>query len=91
MVKLDNVIGLRWNDIAKQEEWLIHWKGYLECEATWEIIEFIKGQFPDAHLEDKVEANQGSIVRPSIIQTFHRRGNLGDSNFEHSRCVRGLC
>lgn len=41
---------------------LIHWEGMSTQEATWEVDSQLKHQFPDFHLEDKVDFNGGGIV-----------------------------
>ncbi|GAU37757.1 hypothetical protein TSUD_102730 [Trifolium subterraneum] len=42
---------------------LIHWKGKNVEEATWEDELMIRSQFPTFDLEDKVNSQEGSIVR----------------------------
>lgn len=53
------------------------WKGLPAHEATWEIFDDFKQQFPDFHLEDKVVLEGESSVRPPIILTYSRKGNKG--------------
>lgn len=42
------------------EQWLIHWDGQEEEDATWEDASMIQGQFPELSLEDKTHFEGGS-------------------------------
>ncbi|KAI0502429.1 hypothetical protein KFK09_017378 [Dendrobium nobile] len=53
--------GVRVNKIGTKEV-LIKWKDLPDYEATWEPYEMVKQQFPDFHLEDKVNLWEGSNV-----------------------------
>lgn len=48
-----------------------------ESETTWEIVDGLRKQFQDLHLEDKVNLESGGIVRPPIILTYKLRGKRG--------------
>lgn len=37
----------------QKEEVLIHWQGLSPAEATWEVLDIMKKQFPNYSLEDK--------------------------------------
>ncbi|KAL8120175.1 hypothetical protein AgCh_017351 [Apium graveolens] len=52
---------------------LVQWKGQSQDEATWEDVNTIKEQFPLFRLGDKATLEEGGIVRPPIIATYHRR------------------
>jgi len=49
---MDRRIVKRKNQVATQV--LIHWKGLLITDATWEYAEEIAAHFPNFNLEDKV-------------------------------------
>lgn len=55
-----------------KEEWFIKRAKHLDTEATWEASNFMKQQFPDLHLEDKVNLEMVGIVRPPIIHTWDK-------------------
>ena len=61
----------------KAGDWdvLVQWKGLPQHEATWELYEELKQRFPDFHLEDKVNLEKESNVRPPILYQYRRRGN----------------
>ena len=40
---------------------LVHWSGLPISEITWEDLTYIKSEFPNFNLEDKVSFNGGSI------------------------------
>lgn len=61
------------NGDAGQVEVLVKWKDMSEFEASWENLEAMLKQFPDAHLEDKVKVLGGSIDKPPIRFTYRRR------------------
>jgi len=42
-------------------------------EATWELCTDFQQQFPDFHLEDKVDLEEESSVRPPLLFTYNRR------------------
>ncbi|MCI38482.1 mediator of RNA polymerase II transcription subunit 15A-like, partial [Trifolium medium] len=50
----------------KVNQVLIHWKGQVMEEATWEDTIVIKSKFPNFCLEDKAMLNGGGIVRTPI-------------------------
>ena len=59
---------------------LIHWKGMLEFDATWERFSKIQNQFPEFHLEDNVLSWAAGIDKPPICFTYERRkGKSKDS------------
>ena len=70
----ETVLGVRWNRELGGNEWLIKWKGLPDSETTWESVFQMNQQFPDLHLEDKVNLEPRGIVRPPIIHTYKRRG-----------------
>lgn len=76
-VCLENILGVRRNSEVSREEWLIKWEKLPNSEATWEEAYFIKHQFLELHLENKVHLETGGIVRPPIHHTYQRRGKKG--------------
>lgn len=75
----ESVLGVRWKNELYKEEWLVKWRHYPKSEATWEIADALKEQFPHLHLEGKVNfERKGGIVRPPIIHTY-KRGKKGNS------------
>ncbi|KAA0062227.1 Transposon Ty3-I Gag-Pol polyprotein [Cucumis melo var. makuwa] len=75
MTQPDEVYGYRKNPNTKDWEVLISWKGLPPHEATWEDCNDFKHQFPDFHLEDKVDLEEESSVKPPILFTYNRRTN----------------
>ncbi|TYK19571.1 transposon Tf2-1 polyprotein isoform X1 [Cucumis melo var. makuwa] len=61
------------NPATREWEVLISWKGLPPHEATWEDCNDFNQQFPDFHLDDKVDLGRESIVRPPIIFKYSRR------------------
>lgn len=83
----ENILGIRWNSELCREEWLIKWEKLLDSEATWQEAYFIKHQFPELLLEDKVHLETWGIVRPPIHHTYKRRGK---KDIPHGQDVSGL-
>ena len=83
----ENVLGIRWNKELGGNEWLIKWKNLPDSEATWESVYLLNQQFPQFHLEDKVNLEPRGIVRPPIIHTYQRRGRkvIGQINNEEGK------
>ena len=75
IVEPERLLGIRSKSVgqAGEIEVLIKWRGLVEFEASWEDFDVIHEQFPDFHLEDKVEVWRGSIVRPPVQATYRRR------------------
>lgn len=73
MTKLEEVYGYHKNPNTGGWEVLIAWKRLPPHDSTWEIIEDFNRQFPMLHLEDKVDLESGSNVRPPVIHQHHRR------------------
>ncbi|XP_022848903.1 uncharacterized protein LOC111371244 [Olea europaea var. sylvestris] len=75
IVEPESVLQIRPNtsNPALGPEVLIKWKGSPEFEATWELFDSIRHQFPAFHLEDKVDFKGGGIDRPPIQFTYARR------------------
>ncbi|KAA0045216.1 Ty3/gypsy retrotransposon protein [Cucumis melo var. makuwa] len=69
----EGVYSYRKNPATKEWEALISWKGLPPHEATWESCTDMKYQFPDFHLEDKVDLEEESDARPPILFTYHRK------------------
>ncbi|KAA0055700.1 Ty3/gypsy retrotransposon protein [Cucumis melo var. makuwa] len=69
----EEVYSYRKNPATKEWEALISWKGLPPHEATWESCTDMKYQFPDFHLEDKVDLEEESDARPPILFTYHRK------------------
>lgn len=76
-VRPEDILGVRWNSKLSKEEWLIKWEKFPESKATWEEAAFIKYQFPELHLEDKVHLKTGGIVRPPIHYTYQQKNKKG--------------
>ena len=55
----------------------IRWKNLPECEDLWEVLQELHNQFPEAHLEDKV-AVQGGSVRDMMYGLVYKRRNRGE-------------
>ena len=60
----EEVYSYRKNSATKEWEALISWKGLSPHEATWENCSNMKYQFPEFHLEDKVDLEEESDARP---------------------------
>ncbi|XP_050939335.1 uncharacterized protein LOC127148944 [Cucumis melo] len=75
MTQPDEVYGYRKNPNTNDWEVLISWKGLPPHEATWEDCNDFKHQFPDFHLEEKVDLEEESSVKPPILFTYNRRNN----------------
>ncbi|KAA0051188.1 ty3-gypsy retroelement transposase [Cucumis melo var. makuwa] len=73
MTQLDEVYRYRKNPNTNDWEVLISWKGLPPHEATWEDCNDFKHQFPDFHLEEKVDLEEESSVKPPILFTYNRR------------------
>ena len=75
IVEPEKLLGIRPKSVgqAGEIEVLIKWRGLEEFEASWEDFDVIREQFPDFHLEDKVEVWRGGIVRPPVRATYRRR------------------
>lgn len=56
-----------------QLEVLVKWQNLSMFEASWENWEALLKQFPDCHLEDKVDVQRGSIAVPPVRFTYTRR------------------
>ncbi|KAK9134740.1 hypothetical protein Syun_014070 [Stephania yunnanensis] len=54
-------------------EVLIYWKDLPTFEATWELVDVIRHQFPEFHLEDKVGSCGDGIDKPPIKLKYSRR------------------
>ena len=74
--------GIPENPATKNWEVLISWKGLPPHEATWEDCTEFKEQFPGFHLEDKVDLEEESDVRPPILFKYSRR--IKKDNIDHS-------
>ena len=72
ITELANVLGYRKNPSTKAWEVLVAQKGLPEYEATWEIIEDFKKQFPTFHLEVDLEG-EGNNKPPILLQYSTRR------------------
>lgn len=70
----ETVLGIRWSKELGANEWLIKWKNLPKTEATWESVYLMNQQFPDFHLEDKVNPEARGVVRPPIIHQYKRKG-----------------
>ncbi|KAL4583237.1 hypothetical protein LXL04_007805 [Taraxacum kok-saghyz] len=66
------------------EQWLIHWQGQTEEEATWENADLVRGQFPESSLEVKTFTEGGSsdaypntlldgMDKPKIMRVYSKR------------------
>ncbi|KAA0065905.1 transposon Tf2-1 polyprotein isoform X1 [Cucumis melo var. makuwa] len=73
MTQPEEVYGYRKNLKTMDWEVLISWKGLPPHEATWEVCDDFKQQFPDFHLEDKVDLEEESSVKPPMLFTYNRR------------------
>ncbi|KAA0047237.1 Retrotransposable element Tf2 [Cucumis melo var. makuwa] len=69
----EEVYSYRKNPATREWEALISWKGLPPHEATWESCTDMKYQFPEFHLEDKVDLEEESDARPPILFTYHRK------------------
>ncbi|TYK02490.1 soluble inorganic pyrophosphatase 1 [Cucumis melo var. makuwa] len=69
----EEVYSYRKNPATREWEVLISWKGLPPHEATWESCTDMKYQFPEFHLEDKVDLEEESDARPPILFTYHRK------------------
>ncbi|KAA0063300.1 Ty3/gypsy retrotransposon protein [Cucumis melo var. makuwa] len=69
----EEIYAYRKNQATKEWEALVHWKGLPPHEATWENYADLKVQFPEFHLEDKVDLEEESDARPPILFTYNRR------------------
>ncbi|KAA0055708.1 protochlorophyllide-dependent translocon component 52 [Cucumis melo var. makuwa] len=72
-VEFQEEYGYIKNPSTKDWEVLISWKGLPPHEATWEDCNDFKHQFPDFHLEDKVDLEEESSVRPPLLFTYNRK------------------
>ena len=83
MVEPETLLGVRHkpNGSPGELDVLLKCKSLPEYEATWEDFATIRLQFPEFHLEDKVNVWAGGNVRPPIRFTYaRRRGNSGTGN-----------
>ncbi|TYK28129.1 Transposon Ty3-G Gag-Pol polyprotein [Cucumis melo var. makuwa] len=78
ITQLEEVYAYRKNQATKEWEVLVSWKGLPPHEATWENCADLKVQFPEFHLEDKVDLEEESDARPPILFTYNRKKK--DSN-----------
>ncbi|KAL4035233.1 hypothetical protein IC575_003914 [Cucumis melo] len=69
----EEIYAYRRNQTTKEWEALVQWKGLPPHEATWENYADLKVQFPEFHLEDKVDLEEESDARPPILFTYNRR------------------
>ena len=69
----EEIYGYRKNPATKDWEVLVSWKGLPPHEATLEDCNDFRRQFPDFHLEDKVDLEEESDARPSILFKYSRR------------------
>ncbi|KAA0057268.1 Ty3/gypsy retrotransposon protein [Cucumis melo var. makuwa] len=67
----EEVYAYRKNQATKEWEVLVSWKGLPPHEATWENCADLKVQFPEFHLEDKVDLEEESDARPPILFTYN--------------------
>ena len=72
----EEIYGYRKNLATKGWEVLINWKGLPPHEATWEDCNDFRQQFPDFHLEDKVDLEEESDARPPILFKYSRKNNI---------------
>ncbi|TYK03716.1 putative retroelement pol polyprotein [Cucumis melo var. makuwa] len=75
MTQPDEVYRYKKNPNTNDWEVLISWKGLPPHESTWEDCNDFKHQFPDFHLEKKVDLEEESSVKPPILFTYNRRNN----------------
>ncbi|TYK23600.1 ty3-gypsy retroelement transposase [Cucumis melo var. makuwa] len=87
MTQPEEVYGYRKNPNTKDWEVLISWKGLPPHEATWEDYNDFKHQFPDFHLEDKVDLEEESSVKPPLLFTYNRRNK---EKLAHEMLVRDV-
>ena len=73
LTQLEEVYSYRKSPATKQREILINWKRLPPYEATWEDCNDFKQQFHDFHHEDKVDLEEESRVRPSLLFKYGRR------------------
>ncbi|TYK23172.1 Ty3/gypsy retrotransposon protein [Cucumis melo var. makuwa] len=71
ITQTEEVYAYRKNQATKEWEVLVSWKGLPPYEATWEDCADLKVQFPEFHLKDKVDLEEESDVRPSILFTYN--------------------
>ncbi|KAA0067390.1 Retrotransposable element Tf2 [Cucumis melo var. makuwa] len=65
----EETLGYQKNKAGSWEV-LIHWKELPEHEASWESYEEMHQLYPNFHLEDKVNLEGGSNVRPPVKQNY---------------------
>ena len=68
------VLAVRHRPDGAEEE-LIRWKNLPTCEDSWELLQDLRRQFPEAHLEDKVVVQGGSSVRDRMYGLVYNRRN----------------
>ncbi|KAA0037053.1 ty3-gypsy retrotransposon protein [Cucumis melo var. makuwa] len=74
------------NQATKEWEVLVSRKGLPPHEASWEVCADLKHQFPEFHLEDKVDLEEESNARPPILFTYNRRNKkIHEANGEMAR------
>lgn len=56
---------------------LIQWTNSLPKDATWEQVDVIKAQFPEFHLQDKVDLWHAGNDRPPGVKVYTRRHKKG--------------
>lgn len=62
----------------KELEILVKWKHLPEFESSWEPVSLMVEQFPQFHLEDKVNLKGGN-VKHAIKWVYKRKGKNGSS------------
>ena len=77
LIEPAEIFGYRKNPTTNVWEVLVGWKGLPTHEATWELFDDFKQQFPAFLLEDKVALEGESSIGPHIILIHNRKGNKG--------------
>ena len=73
-MQLETILATRIND-AGQEEVLVKWLSLPDFENSWELKN-IQKEFPNFHLEDKVDLQGGGIVTdPKFGKVYARKKN----------------
>ena len=68
-VQPEAIIAVRINE-AGQEEVLMKWANLSEFENSWELKSNIQREFPDFHLEDKVDLQGGVLIQTPGLARF---------------------
>lgn len=74
MIEPEAILQVRASSAGGSDlEVLIQWKNSPDFEATWESVESIRQQFPNFHLEDRMDLRGVSDGKPPAIITYTRR------------------